>query len=134
MTQTFKIYFFAALALAGLTAYFNPQPVATNAATHLVAHSQLRMAKLPPEAQKVWRTIQTNGPFAYPKKDGEIFGNFEKKLPIQPHGFYRAYTVPTKGLGHRGPKRLITGGRSKTKPDMLYYTTDHYQSFSAIKF
>lgn len=130
MPKNFKIYFLSALVLAGLTAYFNSQPVAI----HVTAHSELSVAQLPPEAQKVWQRIQTNGPFAYPKKDGEFFGNFEKKLPIQPRRFYRSYTVPTKGLSHRGLKRLVAGGRSKTKPEVLYYTTDHYESFSAVEF
>lgn len=132
ITKTFSVYFFAALVLAGLTAYFNtlntvPQPISTTTAT------TLSVAQLPPEAQEVWQSIQTNGPFAYPHQDGKFFGNFEQRLPIKPRGFYRSYTVPTKGLNHRGPKRLITGGRSKTKPDILYYTTDHYQSFVMVK-
>jgi ribonuclease T1 len=130
MTKNFKIYFLSALVLAGLTAYFNPQPVAT----HVTVHSELSVAQLPPEAQKVWQRIQTNGPFAYLKKDGEFFGNFEKKLPTKPKGYYRSYTVPTKGLNHRGPKRLVAGGRSKTKPEVLYYTTDHYKSFVVVNF
>ena len=129
ITKTLKTYVIAALALAALAVYFNP----THVSQHLAVADVLSVAQLPPQARQVWQAIQTNGPFAYPKKDGEFFGNFEQKLPSKPRGFYRSYTVPTKSLAHRGPKRLVAGGRSKTKPDVLYYTDDHYKSFVVVK-
>jgi ribonuclease T1 len=117
---------FVAIVLLFLGQHFNPQ--------RAVAINVLSIGQLPPQAQKVWQAIQTNGPFAYPKKDGEVFGNFEQKLPAKPRGFYRSYTVPTFGLNHRGPKRLVAGGRSKTKPEVLYYTDNHYHSFVMVNF
>ena len=42
-------------------------------------------------------------------------------------GYYREYTVPTPGVDHRGARRIVAGG------DELYWTDDHYSSFSRIR-
>jgi hypothetical protein len=55
------------------------------------------------------RLIQQGGPFPYPRKDGSTFGNFERRLPSQPRGYYREYTVPTPGSRDRGARRIIAG-------------------------
>jgi guanyl-specific ribonuclease Sa len=67
------------------------------------------LAELPPEAQQTLRLIKQGGPFPYPHKDGSVFGNFEKRLPLQPRGYYREYTVPTPGRRDRGPRRIVAG-------------------------
>ena len=82
-------------------------------------------AFLPVEAHRVIALIQRDGPFPY-RQDGGIFGNREGHLPRQPRGWYREYTVDTPGLGHRGARRIITGGQP---PREWYYTDDHYDSF-----
>ena len=48
------------------------------------------------------------------------------RLPRQPRGWYREYTVDTPGLSHRGARRIVTGGNP---PREWYYTDDHYDSF-----
>ena len=53
-------------------------------------------------------------------------------LPQQAKNYYREYTVETPGIGHRGAKRIVTGGGSETDPDVWYYTDDHYESFCSI--
>ncbi len=58
-----------------------------------------------------------------------MFGNFEKRLPQRPRGYYREYTVPTPGVGHRGARRIVTGGDPPTE---FFYTDDHYESFRRI--
>ncbi len=55
-----------------------------------------------------------------------MFGNRERRLPQRPRGYYREYTVRTPDLGHRGARRIVTGG---DPPDVWYYTDDHYETF-----
>jgi guanyl-specific ribonuclease Sa len=45
----------------------------------------------------------------------------------QPRGYYREYTVETPGSEDRGARRIIAGSDGE-----LYWTDDHYQSFSRI--
>jgi guanyl-specific ribonuclease Sa len=80
---------------------------------------------LPEEAKTVVRNIQRGGPFPY-EKDGTVFGNYERRLPAQPRGYYREYTVTTPGVSHRGKRRIVTGGNP---PVVWYYTADHYETF-----
>ena len=93
------------------------------------------LADLPVEAQHVLRLIEQGGPFPYPHKDGSVFGNFEKRLPLQPRGYYREYTVPTPGSHNRGARRIVAGqggGGDVTSSGEYYYTSDHYRSFRRI--
>lgn len=82
-------------------------------------------AFLPAEARATLARMQSNGPFPHPQ-DGALFGNREGHLPQRARGFYREYTVETPGLGHRGARRIVTGG---TPPRVYYYSDDHYESF-----
>jgi ribonuclease T1 len=94
------------------------------------------LAELPPQALQTLRLIQQDGPFPYPRKDGSVFGNFEKRLPLQPRGYYREYTVPTPGSRDRGARRIVAGeGRSRdvATSGEYYYTDDHYRSFRRIR-
>ncbi|MBL8398377.1 MAG: ribonuclease [Candidatus Accumulibacter sp.] len=94
------------------------------------------LAELPPEALRTLRLIQQGGPFPFPRKDGVVFGNFEKRLPVKRRGYYREYTVPTPGLSHRGARRLVAGqgpnGDVATSGE-YYYSDDHYRSFRRIR-
>jgi ribonuclease T1 len=89
------------------------------------------VAALPAEAQSVERAIRHGGPFAFPK-DGIVFANRERLLPVQWRGFYREYTVPTPGAHDRGGRRIVCGGPRPTAPLACYYTADHYASFRRI--
>ncbi len=82
-------------------------------------------AFLPPEARPVLRRIASDGPHPH-RQDGSVFQNREGRLPAQPRGYYREYTVDTPGLNHRGARRIVTGGHP---PAVYYYTGDHYGSF-----
>ena len=84
---------------------------------------------LPPEAHATLRLIAQGGPFPH-SQDGSVFGNRERRLPSKPRGYYHEYTVETPGLGHRGARRIITGGQP---PDVYYYTDDHYDSFRSFQ-
>ncbi len=96
----------------------------------------IALAALPPEAQHTLRLIRQGGPFPYPCKDGSIFGNFEKRLPPQPRGYYREYTVPTPGSRDRGARRIVAGKGDRNDvatSGEYYYTHDHYRSFRRIR-
>lgn len=71
--------------------------------------------------------IDRGGPFAY-RKDGAVFENREARLPKQPRGYWREYTVPTPDEDDRGARRLVAGQRHE-----LRYTRDHYRSFVVIR-
>jgi len=89
------------------------------------------LAELPPEAQQTEKLIRAGGPFPYPK-DGVTFGNRERLLPRRERGYYREYTVPTPGSRNRGARRIVCGGVPPVKPEICYYTEDHYASFRRI--
>ncbi len=93
----------------------------------------IEKSKLPDQAQDILKRIRAGGPFEHAKKDGSVFGNFEKRLPRQPRGYYREYTVPTPGAKNRGARRIVCGGENQTSPkSTCYYTDDHYNSFKRI--
>ncbi|WP_368563916.1 ribonuclease domain-containing protein [Pseudoxanthomonas sp. UTMC 1351] len=105
-------------AIAPATPATAPTATAANGADALPAF-------LPPEARQTLRLIAQGGPFPH-REDGSVFGNREGRLPRQPQGYYREYTVDTPGLSHRGARRIVTGGQP---PREYYYTDDHYESF-----
>lgn len=89
------------------------------------------LVTLPVEAQATHRLILAGGPFPY-AKDGSVFGNRERLLPIHPRGHYREYTVKTPGARNRGARRIVCGGSPPARPEACYYTADHYASFKRI--
>ena len=88
---------------------------------------EIRVAELPPEGRQTLALIKRGGPFPY-RKDGSVFHNREGRLPAQQRGYYREYTVPTPGLGHRGARRIVAGRASD-----YWYTADHYETFRRIR-
>lgn len=91
----------------------------------------IALSALPAPGQDIWVQIHRGGPFRY-DKDGTTFFNRERLLPSQTRGYYREYTVPTPGLGHRGARRIVCGGWKPAAPEACYYTADHYSSFKKI--
>ena len=79
------------------------------------------------EARDVLRRIDRGGPFKYPEHDGKTFKNFEGLLPDRERGHYTEYTVETRP-GVRGPLRIVAGGDGE-----LFWTEDHYESFTRIR-
>jgi guanyl-specific ribonuclease Sa len=86
-------------------------------------------AALPPEARDTLRLIAADGPFPF-DRDGTVFQNREGRLPPQPRGYYREYTVITPGSSDRGARRIVAGG---DPPVEFHYTDDHYRSFRRIE-
>lgn len=121
------------LALAG---FVSGAPLQAREARHGNGYDSIAIAELPAEAQHTLRLIRRGGPFPYPRKDGSVFGNFERRLPPQARGYYREYTVPTPGRRDRGPRRIVAGeGRAGdvATSGEYYYTEDHYRSFRRIR-
>ena len=92
--------------------------------------SAMAVSEMPRQGAETYQRIFQGGPFAY-DKDGVVFGNRERQLPLQKRGYYREYTVKTPGSRDRGARRIVCGGQPKA-PDTCYYTADHYSSFRKI--
>ena len=90
------------------------------------------LSELPREAQKTHRLILAGGPFAH-RQDGVVFGNRERILPARPRGYYHEYTVATPGSRNRGARRMVCGGNPPNRPDICFYTDDHYASFKQLR-
>lgn len=86
----------------------------------------VRSSDLPAEARETLRLIDAGGPFPY-RRDGVVFGNYERRLPQHNRGYYREYTVPTPGSRDRGARRIVAGSSSER-----YYSPDHYRSFQRV--
>ena len=102
-------------------------PQARGDAPAKLAVQEVAAAQLPAEARQTIALIRKGGPFAH-ERDGAAFGNFERRLPAMPRGYYREYTVRTPGVKSRGARRIVAG-----KGGEFYYTDDHYRSFRRIK-
>jgi ribonuclease T1 len=90
----------------------------------------VHVTDLPRPGREVYELIRRGGPFPH-DKDGTVFGNRERLLPIERRGYYREYTVATPGSRDRGARRIVCGGPMRT-PHACYYTADHYASFRKI--
>jgi ribonuclease T1 len=96
-----------------------------------VTLQEVALEDLPVQARQTLVLIRRGGPFPY-RKDGSIFGNRERLLPLKQRGYYTEYTVPTPSSRDRGARRIVAGG-DPTYSDELYYTDDHYASFRKIR-
>jgi ribonuclease T1 len=99
-------------------------------ASEIVSQS-IALADLPKQGRETYALILAGGPFPY-EKDGTVFGNRERLLPANKRGFYREYTVKTPYARTRGAKRIVCGGSQPVKPEVCYYTDDHYASFKRV--
>jgi guanyl-specific ribonuclease Sa len=106
-------------------------PIATDEPSHAGKPESARSPEqdLPPEAIVTLEAIERGGPFPY-DRDGTVFQNREGRLPGQPRGYYREYTVQTPGSRDRGARRIVAGG---DPPEVYYYTDDHYRSFRRVE-
>lgn len=99
------------------------------------AIGEIRAKDLPREARETLALIKRGGPFPY-RKDGTVFQNRERRLPMQPRGYYSEYTVRTPWERDRGPRRIVAGKGATGDPATsgeYYYTDDHYDSFRRIR-
>ena len=81
-----------AATVAALAVAFASGPVdARGPTTAQGERAVIAFAELPPQAQETHRLIRQGGPFPY-EKDGTVFFNRERLLPVKPRGYYREYT------------------------------------------
>jgi ribonuclease T1 len=92
---------------------------------------EVRLSDLPREALQTLDLIASGGPFPH-SRDGVVFGNRERLLPLRQRGYYLEYTVRTPGARNRGARRIVCGGEPRATRD-CYYSDDHYQSFKRIR-
>lgn len=120
-----------ALAVALVSGLAGPLVSPALARSDAPALSTVELSTLPTQARETHQLILAGGPFPY-RKDGSVFGNRERLLPLQARGWYREYTVKTPGSPDRGARRIVCGGTRPTAPEACYYTADHYASFRRI--
>jgi ribonuclease T1 len=105
-------------------------PAGTEARAPATDTAAVRVADLPAQGRETYERIRQGGPFPF-DKDGTVFGNRERLLPLDKRGYYREYTVRTPGSRDRGARRIVCGGPVRA-PHACYYTADHYASFRKI--
>ena len=88
---------------------------------------EIAIEELPSEARTTLQLINQGGPYPY-QRDGAVFGNFERRLPLKQRGYYREFTVPTPGRPDRGARRIVAGENGE-----CYYTENHYRTFRKIR-
>lgn len=123
----FRKLAFTALMLAAVQ---TSAPVWAKADAQVLGFETVSVAELPRQGKETYQRIVQGGPFPY-EKDGTVFGNRERLLPLRQRGYYREYTVSEPGAHHRGTQRIVCGGPPKA-PDNCFLTTDHYASFRRI--
>jgi ribonuclease T1 len=96
-----------------------------------VPANEIAQRDLPREARETLALLRAGGPYPF-RKDGTVFGNRERQLPLQPRGYYTEYTVPTPGSRDRGARRIVAGGDPRVSGE-YWYTDDHYRSFRRIR-
>lgn len=126
-TAAFSTSRYAKLILAAALVWGGSVGVAT---AQKASESRVALAELPLQGQQTYDLIRRGGPFAF-DKDGSVFGNRERILPLQKRGYYREYTVKTPGERSRGARRIVCGGPQR-EPEACYYSQDHYASFRKI--
>ena len=127
MLQAVAIRAYKAMVACVLGAAVTLAPVVVSARQlpDTAANPPISLAELPPQWRATYALIHEGGPFPY-DKDGSVFGNRERLLPLKKRGYYREYTVRTPGSRDRGARRIVAGG---DPPSEWYYTDDHYDSF-----
>jgi ribonuclease T1 len=88
---------------------------------------EIAIEDLPSETRATLQVIEKGGPFPY-QRDGTVFNNFERRLPVKQRGYYREFTVPTPRRRDRGARRIVAGENGE-----CYYTEDHYRTLRKIR-
>jgi ribonuclease T1 len=60
--------------------------------------------------------------------DGIVFENREKRLPIEPAGYYHEFVHPTPDDSGPGGQRVVLGRKGE-----VYYSPDHYRTFRRVR-
>lgn len=63
---------------------------------------------------------------------GDVFGNYEQLLPEKDGRTYHECDIDTLGESSRGGKRIIYSGDDENEEWNIYYTDDHYETFTLL--
>lgn len=63
---------------------------------------------------------------------GDVFGNYEETLPVIDGRVYHECDIDTIGSTKRGAKRIIYSGDDDNGEWNIYYTDDHYETFTLL--
>jgi len=86
---------------------------------------EIAIEELPSEARTTLQLIEKGPPFPY-QRDGAVFGNFERRLPLRKRGYYREFTVPTPGRRDRGARRIVVGENGE------YYYSETFRKIRKV--
>jgi ribonuclease T1 len=121
---------FALTSVILAVAFTGVAPARSPVEAQSASQASVSLAQLPRQAHETYERIREGGPFPF-DKDGSVFGNRERLLPLEKRGYWREYTVKTPGSRDRGARRIVCGGPART-PHACFYTADHYASFRKI--
>jgi len=79
------------------------------------------------DLQPTLRRVETAARFGY-ANDGGVFDDQKRQLPSRRLGYYLEYVIPTPGISHSGPQRLVVGAGGE-----LYYTPNHYANIYQLR-
>ncbi|AHI00715.1 hypothetical protein GCM10010174_45880 [Kutzneria viridogrisea] len=133
-----KFLLVAAFTVLGAIGLAGPSVAAPQAVGHATVaqagcgdtsgYRKVALSSLPKQATDTVKLIKQGGPFPYPGKDGSVFTNVEKVLPVcSSSSYYHEYTVITPGAPTRGTRRIVTGSAGE-----YFYTGDHYKTFQLV--
>ena len=63
---------------------------------------------------------------------GDVYGNYEELLPVKDDRVYHECDIDTLEGSKRGAKRIIYSGDDDAGEWNIYYTDDHYQTFTLL--
>lgn len=63
---------------------------------------------------------------------GDYFGNYEELLPVIDGRDYHECDIDTLGRSGRGARRIIYSGDDENGDWNIYYTDDHYETFTLL--
>ncbi len=63
---------------------------------------------------------------------GDYFGNYEEVLPVVEDREYHECDINTLNSNKRGAERIIYSGDDDTNDWNIYYTDDHYETFTLL--
>ena len=108
-----------ALVLAGATALVTLAPTRSEAKQPSGLDADVTLGSLSPEARRTDQLIHSGGPFPF-SRDGVVFGNYEKRLPREPRGWYHEYTDARRANAGRPSNHLRRQPADGTRCLFLY--------------
>ncbi len=88
----------------------------------------------PRNVKSTLNRVRSNNKLSH-NNDGTVFGNYSRRLPVKPSGYYFEFVhwpwltiARPYGMNFPGPMRVILG-----KGGEVYFTGDHYSTFHHVR-